>query len=95
MQKKHIPLRRCVGCYQSKPKEQLIRVVKLQSKEKTSSEITIDPNGKLPGRGTYLCRDSACLKSAMKARRFERAFSCQIPQEFYQQLEEELNGNKV
>ena len=31
---------------------------------------------------------------ARKARRFERAFSCQIPEEVYDQMEEELRENE-
>ncbi|HCB91859.1 MAG TPA: DUF448 domain-containing protein, partial [Ruminococcaceae bacterium] len=44
-------------------------------------------------RGAYLCRDAACLKAARKARRLERAFSCKIPDEVYDRLEEELLEN--
>ena len=31
-----------------------------------------------------------CLKQARKSRRLERAFSCKIPEEVYQRLEEEI-----
>ena len=53
-------------------------------------EISLDLTGKKPGRGAYLCLDAQCLKQARKSRRLERAFSCKIPEEVYQRLEEEI-----
>ncbi|MPN50693.1 hypothetical protein SDC9_198325 [bioreactor metagenome] len=50
----------------------------------------MDFTGKKNGRGAYICPDIECLNKARKAKRLERAFECQIPQEIYQKLEEEL-----
>ena len=85
---KKIPLRMCTGCGEMKSKRELVRVVK-------SSEgvISLDLTGRKPGRGAYVCHDTACLKAARKARRFERAFSCQIPAEVYDAMEEELSAD--
>ena len=47
-----------------------------------------------PGRGAYVCRSADCLRLARKARRLERAFSCQIPDEVYERMEEELSRNE-
>ncbi|MDR1928093.1 MAG: YlxR family protein [Oscillospiraceae bacterium] len=79
------PLRKCVGCNEMKPKKELIRAVK-----SPQGEVALDRTGKAPGRGAYLCPDAACLRKAHKAHRLERAFSCRIPDEIYQQLEEGL-----
>jgi predicted RNA-binding protein YlxR (DUF448 family) len=68
-----------------KPKNELIRAVK-----SPEGAISMDLKGKNPGRGAYVCPDPACLQTARKARRLERAFSCQIPAEVYDRLEEEL-----
>ncbi|MEG1849632.1 MAG: YlxR family protein, partial [Oscillospiraceae bacterium] len=38
----------------------------------------------------YLCPNPECLKKARKARRLERAFSCQIPDAVYDAMEEEM-----
>lgn len=56
--------------------------------------VSLDLTGRKPGRGAYVCRNIACLKAARKARKFERAFSCQIPSEVYDQMEEELTSNE-
>lgn len=95
MHKKHIPIRKCAGCFQSKPKNEFIRIVRSPSNEENIINISIDKTGKLQGRGSYVCNDPNCLKAACKARRFERAFSCKIPREIYQKLEEEFLGEKT
>ena len=86
MHQKKIPMRMCTGCGQMKPKKELVRVVK-----SPEGEISLDLMGKKPGRGAYVCRSADCLKAARKARRLERAFSCQISAELYERMEEELS----
>lgn len=89
---KKIPLRMCVGCGQMKPKKELTRVVRAPGGEDAPPVISLDPGGKLPGRGAYLCPDPQCLRKARKARRLEKAFSCRIPDEVYERLEEAMAG---
>lgn len=88
IRKKKTPLRMCTGCGEMKPKKELVRVVK-----SPEGEISLDLTGRKPGRGAYVCRNIDCLKAARKARRFEKAFSCRIPDEVYDRMEEELLGN--
>ena len=45
MAQKKIPARQCIGCLTSRPKKELVRVVRAPS-----GEISIDPVGKKPGR---------------------------------------------
>lgn len=82
---KRVPLRKCTGCGEMKPKRDLVRVVK-----SPEGEISLDLTGRKPGRGAYVCRSAACLQAARKARRLERAFACAIPAEVYDRMEEEL-----
>ena len=84
MQKK-IPMRQCLGCREMKPKKELIRVVR-----SPEGEIRLDFKGKANGRGAYVCPDPGCLKKAVKAKALERASSCQIPQEVYDALNEQM-----
>ncbi len=95
MRPKKTPMRMCTGCGQMKPKKELVRVVRAPQKEgepPAPPEISLDLTGKKPGRGAYLCRDAQCLRLARKARRLERAFSCKIPEEVYERLEEEIRA---
>lgn len=89
MHTKKIPMRKCTGCGEMKPKRELVRVVK-----SPEGEVSLDLTGKKSGRGAYVCKDEKCLVAARKARRFERAFSCQIPEEVYDKMEEELKENE-
>ena len=82
---KKIPLRQCLGCREMKPKRELIRVVR-----SPEGEISLDFKGKKPGRGAYVCPDSACLAKARKSRALERAFETAIPPEVYDQLEQQM-----
>jgi len=100
MHEKRVPMRMCAGCGEMKPKKELVRVVKAPDQKDENGlvveqgGISLDLSGRKPGRGAYVCKNSACLKAARKARRFERAFSCQIPAEVYDRMEEEINQNE-
>ena len=85
MQNKKVPLRKCTGCGEMKPKKELVRVVKTPE-----GEISLDPTGKMNGRGAYLCKDPQCLRKAQKSKRIEKALSCTVPEEIYNKLEQEL-----
>jgi predicted RNA-binding protein YlxR (DUF448 family) len=89
MQKKKIPLRKCTGCGEMKPKKELVRVVKTPD-----GQVMIDLTGRLNGRGAYICPNAGCLKIARKSRRIERSFEMQIPDEVYNKMEEELNNHE-
>ena len=80
-----IPMRKCTGCNEMKPKKELVRVVR-----SPEGEVSLDLTGKKPGRGAYVCRDASCLAKARKDRRLEKAFSCEIPDDVYERMEEEL-----
>ncbi|MEG0779442.1 MAG: YlxR family protein [Oscillospiraceae bacterium] len=88
MQKaKKIPQRQCIGCREMQDKKNLIRVVR-----SPEGEISLDENGRKPGRGAYLCRGSVCIAKAKKSRALERAFGGAIPPEVYDALERQLGG---
>ena len=84
-----IPTRRCTGCGEHFPKSELIRVLRLPE-----GDIVLDLTGKLSGRGAYICKSAACLKKARKTRRIESSLECQVPEEIYNKMEEELSVGK-
>ena len=85
MTPKKIPLRRCSGCGESKPKKELVRVVRAPD-----GSVSLDLKGKQPGRGAYVCPSKECLAKAHKAKRFERALEVQIPEEVYNAMEAQM-----
>jgi hypothetical protein len=84
---KKIPLRQCLGCREMIPKNQLIRIVR-----KENGEFSVDATGKQNGRGAYVCRNTECLKKAVKSKGLERAFKVGIPEDLYKQLDKELQN---
>ena len=86
MQKK-IPQRQCMGCRERKAKRELIRVVR-----GPEGTVSLDFGGKAPGRGAYLCPNMECLRKALRSKALDRSLEIQIPQEVYQRLEKEMEG---
>ena len=54
---KHVPIRMCVACRRRRPKGELLRILV------TEEGFVIDPSGKRPGRGSYVCTDSPASRS--------------------------------
>lgn len=85
MAEKKIPMRKCLGCNEMKPKKELIRAVK-----SPEGEISLDLTGKKSGRGAYICPDKACFDKARKGKRLERALEVKIPDSVYESMLKEL-----
>ena len=82
---KKIPLRKCIGCNEMKPKKELLRVLKTPE-----NGILLDVTGRQNGRGAYLCNNVECFRKAASSRGLERSLQMAIPAEIYEQLEKEL-----
>jgi len=72
------------------PKRELLRMVKPPD----GGEIHFDKTGKASGRGAYLCHNPDCLKKARKTRALERMLEHAISAEAYDELENQLKGEK-
>ena len=82
---KKVPERTCIGCNETKPKKELIRIVK--NKE---GQIFIDKTGKANGRGAYICNNIECLEKAIKTKKLERTFETKIESSIYEGLRGEM-----
>ncbi len=78
---KQIPQRTCMGCNTKKNKQDLIRIVK--NKEQ---KICIDKEGKMEGRGAYICDSVECLDKVIKSKRLERVLECKLNDDIYMEL---------
>lgn len=85
MKAKKIPMRRCVGCHESKPKNELIRIIRTPD-----NEVLLDCTGKKNGRGAYICSSVECLNKASRSKAFERAFEISIPDDIYEDIERQM-----
>ena len=70
-----IPQRRCLGCGESYPKKDLLRIVRT-----ADGNVELDFTGKKSGRGAYTCKKLSCFKKARKAKRFENNLETPIPE---------------
>lgn len=82
---KKIPLRKCVGCQEMKPKKELIRIVRTPE-----NRVEVDYTGKRAGRGAYICPNSSCLQKAVKTRRLEKALQNPVAPEVVESLQQGL-----
>ena len=93
MIQKKVPMRKCIGCMESKPKKELIRIVSGEG------GLTLDLSGKANGRGAYLCADPKCLAKAVKKNAFQRSLGSAPTGEqldaFAEQLARVANSRKV
>ncbi len=88
---KRTPQRTCVGCGRTTDKSSLVRIAAgRDDKSGEISSLKTDPEGRLPGRGAYLCRDISCLKLAIKKKGFNRTFRQALRQDLLDELEGEF-----
>ncbi|WP_027398309.1 RNase P modulator RnpM [Anaerovorax odorimutans] len=85
MKTKKIPMRRCVGCMESKPKRELIRIVTYDG------EVKLDATGKANGRGVYLCKSVDCFEKAKKRKSINRSLNIELNEEQLNLLFKELS----
>ncbi|MGI6733208.1 MAG: RNase P modulator RnpM [Anaerovoracaceae bacterium] len=86
MKPRKIPMRRCVGCMESKPKKELVRIV-----SDPLGNLMLDPTGKANGRGVYLCPDMECIEKARKKRAISRGLNREVDQQQLDKIFEELS----
>lgn len=85
---KKVPLRMCVACKESKPKKDLIRIVK------NEETFLIDKTGKLNGRGSYICNNEECINILLKRKILNKVFKINISQDIYDKLKEQFFENR-
>jgi len=78
------PMRTCVGCRESKPKDDMIRVCCYEGK------LSVDTTGRARGRGVYVCRDAECLAKVIKKKALNRGFRMGFDEEALSAVYEEL-----
>ena len=76
------PTRTCVACRTSREKRELVRIVRTPD-----GRMTLDPTGRLAGRGAYLCVDPACRRTALSKNILTRALGVPLPDDLRSELE--------
>lgn len=75
---KHVPLRTCISCRETKPKRELLRIVRTPEPDE---HVVIDATGKKSGRGAYICARLSCWETAIKKKRLEQEFQLTLSEE--------------
>lgn len=78
-------MRTCVGCRQVRPKRELLRIVR-----GPDGAVSVDPTGKRPGRGAYICPKPECLDRARRGRQLEHALERALDDGVYAALAREV-----
>jgi len=85
--RKHVPQRTCVACRTTRPKRDLVRVVRIPE-----GEVMVDETSKRSGRGAYVCRQRNCWEKALAQGQLERALKVTLTAEAQAQLREYASG---
>ncbi len=78
---KKVPLRTCVVTKEVLPKKQLVRIA--ATKE---GVVSIDLNGKAPGRGAYLKLAQDVILLAKKTKALDKKLETTVPDSIYEEL---------
>jgi predicted RNA-binding protein YlxR (DUF448 family) len=73
--------RTCVGCREESPKREMLRIAR-----NAAGEVSVDPSGRLPGRGAYVCLKEECILSARKRDALSKALRVKVDAEVYDTL---------
>lgn len=77
---KKVPLRMCIACKESKPKKELLRIVKQED------NFILDLSGKLNGRGAYICNKEECIERLIKQRLLNKTFKQNVSDDVYRDI---------
>ena len=76
-------LRKCIGCFQTKNREEMIKI----TKETSTGEIFINPNSKIFGRSVYLCYNNSCIKDSFKKNKLAKFLKASLTEDFKEALQ--------
>ncbi len=86
IKQKKSPKRLCSGCQTFQDKKAMVRIVRTPT-----GEVVVDPTGKAPGRGGYVCKNADCIQQARSGKGLERALKTAVPSTVYDSLTILLN----
>ena len=78
---KHIPIRTCVACSETKSKKELLRLVC-----NSNGNVQVDATGRKSGRGAYLCRVMECWQNGLTGDRLEYVLKTNLTKENKEEL---------
>lgn len=84
---KEFPVRTCLGCYNKRNKNELLRIVK-----SNSGKVLLDSTGKAEGRGSYICCNIDCVEKLIKNKRLNKVLKMNVNEEIYEEIRKEIES---
>ena len=81
MQKRKIPMRKCIASNEMHPKKNLIRVVRTKE-----GDVSVDLTGKKSGRGAYISKVTENILLAKKKHILDQHLEVKVPDEIYDEM---------
>lgn len=75
-------LRKCIGCFECKNREEMIKI----TREHSTDKIFINPNSKIFGRSVYLCYNNSCIENSLKKNKLAKFLKASFDEEFKKRL---------
>ncbi len=82
---KYIPHRKCIACRKIQPKNEMLRISRLQD-----GSYQLDITHSAEGRGAYLCNNPNCIEQAIKKKSLHQSFKTKVPEDCYLALQEKM-----
>ncbi len=70
-------------------KDKLLRIVRNCEKI-----VIVDGYSNINGRGAYICKNKECIEKAKKKNAFKRALKCEVSDDIYSLVMEEIKNGK-
>ncbi len=70
---KHVPMRTCIATGKKLPKQDMVRIVRVEDPKEKTVEVQVDPKGKLRGRGANIEMNVDSFDLAVKKGAISRA----------------------
>lgn len=86
---KKAPMRMCAACREKREKREMLRFVRT-----AEGTVLPDESGRTGGRGAYLCKQTACMRKAIKIRALDRALECPIDKSILEALAEKYENEQ-
>jgi len=85
MKVKKVPMRSCVVTREKLPKQELLRIVKFDG------NVSVDPTGKMNGKGCYIKKSLEVLEKAKKTKVLDRVLETTIDESIYDEIIKYIN----
>ncbi|MCH9037771.1 MAG: YlxR family protein [Chloroflexi bacterium] len=84
---RHDPQRSCVICGRKTSKRELTRLC-----ANPDGSVTVDPTGKSPGRGAYVCSEGQCAGKGLNRGRLEHVLRTKLDEDNWERILSEVSA---